>query len=236
MNKVRFIAAPLVAVALGIASAVIIRQHTQIRRLKESQRGLAAQHQELSATNALLLSVDAARRSELIRLRQQSLEVLSLRNQLTLVRKQLTAAAENQTSKADNSNELPGYVGSEQLRYVGFGTPQDAFQSMRWAAMTGDYTNWLASLAPALQEEELTNPKSFEEFQRGLASASKIVGMQVMGAKPVGSDRMELKVRLDTDNTVTILIFPMVAIGNEWRLGDEIDSYTEAWDVSSSTK
>jgi hypothetical protein len=54
--------------------------------------------------------------------------------------------------------------------------------------------------------------------------------MQVLEKKPIGSDRVELKVRLDSENSVTVLIFPMVAVGNEWRLGDDIHSYAQAWD------
>jgi len=221
--------------ALGIASAVIIRQHLRIGSLGESQRGLAAQYQKLSATNASLRSLDAASRDELIRLRKQSWEILSLRNQLTLARKQLAAKeAGNQSPKTDSSEEFAGYVTKEQLRYVGFGTPEDAFQSMRWATVNGDYTNWLAALAPECQAEELANPSSFDEFQRGSASAAGTVGLQVLAAKPVGSDRTELKVRLDTENSVAILVFPMVAVGSEWKLGDEIHSYTTAWDLPSS--
>ena len=57
-----------------------------------------------------------------------------------------------------------------------------------------------------------------------------MTGMQVLATKPIGSDRVELKVRLDSENRVTVLIFPMVAIGNEWKLGNDIQSYTQAWD------
>jgi hypothetical protein len=237
MKTIRFTAIFVIIAAMGIAGMVIFRQHTLICSLRESQRDLLARYQEVSATNARLLSIDAARKDEPIRKRQQDLEILSLRNQLTLARKQLAAVAtENQTSKTHAVNEWAGYVTKEQIRYVGFGTPQDAFQSMRWAAASGDYTNWLASLAPRQQEEELANPRSVDQFQREMESAAKIVGMQILATKSVGSDRKELKVRLDTENSVAILVFPMIAIGSEWRLGDEIHSYTQAWDNPNSTQ
>jgi hypothetical protein len=67
-------------------------------------------------------------------------------------------------------------------------------------------------------------------FQRD--SARNLQGMQVLGAKPVDSEHLELKVRLDTENSVAVLIFPMVAVGDGWRLGGEIRSYSETWNHS----
>ena len=232
MKVIRSGAVLVILAALGIASIVIIKQQLRIRALKESRRSLAAQYQELSAKSASLLSVDATRKDELTGLRQQTLEVLRLRNQLAQAHRQLAAAeARNQTSRAENPDEFAGYVTREQLRFAGFATPENAFQSFSWAEANRDYTNWLAALAPGLQEEELANPKSFEEFQhRSVRVAARTMGMQVLAKKPIGTDRVELKVRLDSENAVRVLIFPMVAIGNEWRLGDDIQSYTQAWD------
>ena len=226
MKVVRSGAFLVILAALGTASIVIIKQQLRICALKESRRSLAAQYQELSTTNA---SLDATRTDELNGLRQQTLEVLRLRNQLAQAHRQLAAAeATNQTSRTEKPDEFAGYVTREQLSFAGFATPENAFQSFNWAEANGDYTNWLAALAPGLQEEELANPKSFEEFQH--RPMGTMTGMQVLATKPIGSDRVELKVRLDSANTVTVLIFPMVAIGNEWRLGGDIDSYTQAWD------
>jgi hypothetical protein len=215
--------------ALGIAGTVIIKQQMRIESLKDSCRSLQARYQELSAANVSLLSVDAARKEELIGLRQQASEVLRLRNQLALSRQQLAAAdAKNQNPRAEGPDQLAAYVTKEQMRFAGLDTPENAFQSLNWAAVTGDYTNWLAALSPACQKQELANPKSLEDFRR--RSIDRTAGMQVLATKPIGSDRIELKVRLDTENAVSVLIFPMVAIGNEWRLGDDIHSYTQTWD------
>jgi hypothetical protein len=212
---------------LGIGSMIVIKQHLRIGRLRESRRHLAAQYQELSATNTSLLSGDAALNDELIRLQQQNLELLRLRSQLAEARQQL-AAADAEPSRTANTNELAGYLTKGQLRFVGFNTPENAFQSLNWAAANGGYTNWLACLSPGAQEEELQNSKSLEEFQRGLIN--KITGMQVLATKAIGSDRVELKVRLDSESAVNVLIFPMVVIGSEWKFGGDINSYTQAWD------
>jgi hypothetical protein len=220
--------------ALGITGTVIIKQHMRICGLRESLRSLAAQYQGLSATNASLLSVQAAQNDELIRLRQQTSEVLRLRNQLTQARQQLTAAgAANESPKAESPNEFSDYLAKEKLRFVGFDTPENAFQSLNWAAASGDYTNWLAALAPARLEEELADPKSLERFHWPTA---RTTGMQILAAKLVSSDRVELKVRVDSESAVCLLIYPMVAIGNEWRLGDEIQSYTQVWDSTSTAQ
>ncbi|HEX4265423.1 MAG TPA: hypothetical protein VH597_13890 [Verrucomicrobiae bacterium] len=234
MNVVRSGTVLVVIAALGIVGAVIIKQHLRIRSLRENKRGLVAQYRELSATNTSLLSANTTQNDEIARLQEQPPEVLRLRSQLTQAQQQLAAAAAgNPTSQTENTNDLAGYVTKEQLKFVGFDTPENAFQSLNWAEANGDYTNWLASLAPADQEEELANPKSLEEFQH--RSPSRITGTQVLAVKPIGNNRVELKVRVDTDNAVTILIFPMVAVGNEWKLGDDIDSYTRDWDSSGGT-
>jgi hypothetical protein len=213
---------------VGIGGMVIIKQQTRIRNLKESRLSLAARTLELSATNALLLSVEAARKDELVGLREQTAEVLRLRNQLTQAHQQLAAAeANNQRPRTERPEESAGYVTKDQLRFSGFDTPEGAFQSLNWAAANGDYTNWLAALSPAARQEELTNSRSFEEFQH---SSGRTTGIEVLATKPIGSDRVELKVRLDTENTVSVLIFPMVAVGNQWRLGEDIHSYSQAWD------
>jgi len=237
MKTVRLRTVLAIVAVLGIAGTVILSQHRLICSLGESQRSLAEKYQELFDANASLQSSDAAKRAELIRLRQQTSEILSLRSQLARARKQLaTAAAGNQTPKTESANEFAGYVTTEQLRFVGFKTPGNALQSMRWAAVNGDYANWLASLAPQFQREELANTNSLKEFERGLAITGSSTGMQVLAAKTVGANRTELKVRLDTEDSVVILVYPMVAIGNEWRLGDDIHTYTEAWNTPTSAQ
>lgn len=225
MKVVRSTPILVMVAALGISGLVIIKQQMRIGDLKESQRSLAARTQELAAANASLLSVGAVQKDELLGLRS---EVLRLRNQLAQPHQQPAGAeVKNQPPRAENPEGSAGYVTKEQLRFAGFNTPERAFQSLSWAAANGDYTNWLAALSPAAQQEELANSRSFEDFQH---SSGRSTGIQVLATKPIGSDRVELKVRLDTENSVSVLIFPMVAVGNEWRLGDEIHSYTQAWD------
>lgn len=235
MKVVRSGAVLVTLAALGIAGLVIIQQQTRIGSLKESRRSLAAQYQELSATSAALLSVDAARKDELVALRQQTSEVLRLRNQLAQARRQLAAAeGKNQTPRAENPDDLAGYVTKEQLRFAGFDTPENAFQTLNWAAANGDYTNWLATLSPACQEEELANPNSIKDFQRGSAANARFKGMQVLAKKALPDGTIELKVRMDSESGVMLFVYPMAPIGNEWRLGDDIHAYTEAWDQDQS--
>jgi hypothetical protein len=220
----------VILATLMVAGIACTLQQMQLSRMKESQRRITARHEELSTNYAVLLTVVDARDAEILRLRDEALEIPWLRNQLAEARRRVAvAAAENQMSnEPDSTNGLSGYMTKEQLKFAGFGSPTNTLQSMRWACVNGDYTNWLAALSPRLQEEELANPQSLQTFQRD--SARDLQGMQVLDAKPVDSDHMELKVRLDTENSVAILIFPMVALGNEWRLGDEIRAYSESWD------
>jgi hypothetical protein len=174
------------------------------------------------------------RNDELDQLQRQTLELLRLRSQLTQAREQPTAT-DAAPPTTENTNQFATYVAKEQLKFAGFDTPENAFQSLNWAAQTGDYTNWLAALSPEAKQEELENSNSLQEFQ-SMSRGNRVTGMQVLAAKPVGNDRVELKVRLDTENTVSIFIYPMVVIGNEWKLGGDIDSYTQAWDNPNSTQ
>jgi hypothetical protein len=141
---------------------------------------------------------------------------------------QLAAArAANQALIAQSTNAFEGYVTREQLEFAGYDTPENSFQSLNWAAMSGDYTNWLAALAPAARQEELADTNNLERFRR---SNNGISGWQILASKPVGSDRVELEVEVDSQNSAAVFIYPMVAIGNEWKLGDDINPYTHAWD------
>jgi hypothetical protein len=221
-----------ILVTLLIAGTICVVQQMQLRRIKGNQSHLAAQHRELSTNYAALLATAEAGEAEILRLRNETSEILILRNQLAHLRRQPAAAAtENKVSnEAKSTDDCAGYVTKEQLRFAGFDSPENALQSAWWARMGGDYTNWLASLGPQLQEEELANPTSREDFWRDSASAGGFRGMQVMATKPMPDDRMELKVRFDTEHTVTVLIIPMVALGNEWRLGGDFHAYTEAWE------
>lgn len=233
MKVIRAGAVLVIIAALGITGTITIKQHMRIRGLGKSQRRLAAQNQWLSVSNASLLSDEAAQSDELVRLRRQPPEVLKLRSQLTQAWQQL-AAATNQSARAESTNESAGYLSRDQLKFAGFDTPENGFQSLIWAGASGDYTNWLAALTPASQEEELADPRSLELFQRGANSG--VTGWQVLASKPVGNDRVELKVRMETENSMFIFIYPMVAVGNEWKLGDELEPYTQAWDSPSGAQ
>jgi len=221
----------VISAALGITGIVVIKQRRRIESLKNSRHLLAVQYQDLSASNASLVSVEATQNDELFRLQQQPPEVLRLRSQLTLAQQQLAAAsASSQSSTTESTNEV---MTTDRLRFVGLDTPENAFQSLTWAAASGDYTNWLTALTPAGRDDELADPSSLERFRLGAKNAQN-TRWQVLDSKPVGNDRVELKVRIETENAETIWIYPMVAVGNEWRLGDELRPDSGTWHSPSS--
>jgi hypothetical protein len=222
----------VISAALGITGIVVIKQYWRIESLKNSRHRLAVRYQDLSLSNTSLVSIEADQNDALFRLQQQPPEVLRLRSQLTLARQELAAAsASNQSSTTESTNEV---MTSEQSRFVGFDTPENAFQSFKWASASGDYTNWLATLTSAGRNDELADPSSLERF-RAEAKNAQNTRWQILDLKPVGNDRVELKVRIETENAVTIWIYPMVAVGNEWRIGDEdIHPISGTWRSPSS--
>ena len=76
----------------------------------------------------------------------------------------------------------------------------------------------------------MAEPHSLENFQRFVGTAGRIIGSQVMAKKALGDGRVEVKVRLDSESGVAVLVFPMVPVGDEWKLADEIKSYSKEWD------
>ena len=204
-------------------------QQLELRRVKDKQRRISTDLQELSSKYATLLAVAEARNAENARLHRETAELLRLRNEVTQLKKRLAANSNNGETKED-IRDSAHYLKRDQISFVGFDSPENAVQSWRWALMKDDYTNFIAALAPQLQQEELAKPNSRSEFNASSFSNKHIEGMQVLSAKPLSSDRTEVKVRFDTENTAFTLILPMVLVGNEWKLGDEIQSYTKEWD------
>ena len=62
-------------------------------------------------------------------------------------------------------------------------------------------------------------------------------GVQILAQKNVSDDRVELKVKYDTDpipnapkESSEFMIQPMVKVGNEWNLGGSTRSYNPQWE------
>ena len=223
-----------VLVGLGIVGTICIIQQSQINDLKETRRRLIGENLELSSNYAAQVAMNEARDAELASLRNEATDIPALRIQLAQAQNQARAAT-FENNAASQTESVTAYLRREQLKFAGFNSPEDAFQSLQWARINRDYTNWFAALGPEFQNEELADPRSMEKFLEGAASYP-FLGMQVLGQKAISHDKVELKVRLDAESGVVLFIYPMTATGNEWRLGDDIRSYSREWDLPSNAQ
>ncbi len=221
MNTIR---PSLTLAVLLIAGAFGVIQQIELSRLKEAHRELAAKHRKLSADYAALLPMIGHKDGEIARLSSEHSELLKnpFENVMADQKKSAAVQTEDDASKKEPHDDLRGYLTADQLKFAGFDSPENTFQSWNWARAQSNYTNWLASLTPDRQEEELADPQSRKSFESERDPAARIKGMQVLARKPIGNGRVELKVRLDSESGVAVLVFPVVAVGNEWKLGDDI--------------
>lgn len=196
----------------------------QIQMLQQQQAPMAEQIQQLQrerddATNRVVgLQIE----NEQLRSNPNETELLKLRAEVTRLR---TIAA---TAKTPSQQAKPdGYLTMDQLQFSGYSTPQAAFESMRWAAVTGNFNAYFDSLAPE-DRQQITR----SEFMVITNVQKTLSGLLVLAEKRLGG-RTELKVMEDGDSGSLITIWPFIQIGGEWKMhGNEI-SYYKGWETNN---
>ena len=230
---------------VGASAATILgwRKVTQLQTENDSLRSQIEALQEHSTTSSA--TTTAQRDHELENLRSESSELLRLRNEVAQLRRQRESEkpSANQRpppgAKVTARNSDARYLRKEELANVGYATPLTALQTMTWAMMNGSYEQVNAGLSPEMLEAELKSPgnrEGFEARQKQMAPLFK--GMQIVAQKNVSEDRVELKIKYDTDpipgapkELPEYLIQPMVKAGNEWKLGGSTRNYTPQWEA-----
>ena len=196
----------------------------QAQTLQQQQAPMAGQIRQLQrerddATNRLAgLRTENAQ----LHLNSSEMEILKLRAEVTQLKALLA------TTKLPLERTKPdGYLTMDQLRFSGYSTPQAAFKSMRWAAVTGDFDVYTDSLATA-DRQQITK----SQFMVITNVQKTLSGLQVLAEKQLG-DRAELKVMEDGDSGSLITIWPFIQIGSEWKMhGNEI-GYYKGWETNN---
>ncbi len=237
------------AVIAGVASYVV--QRSQVLRLKAQNQNLSSQLAQASADHDAAAKAAQTAQDQQERLRKDNSELLRLRNEVSQLRqerdaqKQQANRATAPTQDASPSASGPGrYISKEQLAFVGYATPDAALESMTWAMMKGTYEQAIAALGPELLKHEAEDPKGREQFETGRQKMAPLFkGMQIVARKALGEDKVELKIRMDSDplpNTEAemppFMIQPMVKVGNEWKLGGSTRGYQPEWDDGTQTQ
>jgi RNA polymerase sigma factor (sigma-70 family) len=237
-------------VVAGAATAFVLQQQnqTQLRGENESLRQQIAQLQtdNESLSNRLAEAGDFALLSD-----KQMNELLKLRGEVGLMRRQIEVQ-KTQTNRpvvssreANYAGHTPGaYISKDQLRFAGYATPEAALETITWAMMAGTYEQVTQGFPPELLAEESKNSKAREDFetqQKMMAPLFK--GLQIIAEKSLAGDKVELKVKMDTDPIPSqtrqqppFLIQPMVKIENEWKLGGSTRDYQNGWENGSQVQ
>ena len=213
------------AVGTGVFEAHQASQlRDQVQTLQQKQAPLAEQIQQLQrerddATNRVAgLLVENSR----LRSNSSESELLKLRAEVTRLKTiQATAKPSSKQAKPE------GYLTMDQLRFSGYGTPQAAFESMRWAAVTGNYRVYVDSLAPEDRQQIIRS-----QFMVITNVQKTLSGLQVLAEKRLG-DRAELKVIEDGDSGSLIVVWPFEQIGGEWKMHGNETTYYKGWETNS---
>lgn len=231
-------------VVAGTATALVVQQQNQTK-LRDENGVLQQQVAQLrtdneSFSNRLAAAGDVKKLPD-----DQFNELLKLRGEVGVLRRQ------NESQKAQISqNEAirkntqfightPGtYISKEQLSDAGYATPETALETINWAMMSGTYDQVNQGLSPELLADEFKNPNGREDFEKQQKMIAPLFkGMQIVAAKSLADDRVELKFKMDADpvpgqanQQPSFLIQPMVKVGNEWKLGGSTRSYSDNWE------
>ena len=99
----------------------------------------------------------------------------------------------------------------------------------------------LSDLNAADRADEAKDPKGKEKFEASYKTMGALFkGMQILARKTISDERVELKVKLDSDpyqNKPTgpgIAIQPMLKVGDEWKLGGNTHQHSVKWDQNGS--
>lgn len=171
MTKLKLIVVILVMAGVGIFWA--IEHQSQVRLLTENAalRQQVEQITQLEAENERLSNMVAQAngpaaktqlsellklRGEVTRLREQTNELQRLRAQNGRLQSALNSGDDASVSPATNSTPVKPPLAvfpRSAWAFAGFATPEAAFQSLNWAASTGDLDAFLANLTPDMQKE-----------------------------------------------------------------------------------
>ena len=171
MNKLKLIVGFLVLVGAAIIWSVQYQAQLQSREENESLRKQLEQMVRLEADNERLSNLVAQANSQLPN--EQFMELLKLRGEVGLLRQQTNGLQKLQeqnrqlqvalTSRNNSPNLQATNVPSKTLplavypkaswAFAGYATPEAAFQSMNWAASSGDLNTLLDGSTPDMQKQ-----------------------------------------------------------------------------------
>ena len=128
-------------------------------------------------------------------------------------------------------------IARKRLADVGYGTPEDAFETYNWAYANTNYDRMIGSFTPEIQKMRKAVPNGREHFEAQMSKfgfSTKTI--HIAAKKMIADDRVELMISTEQgqkDSTfVSISVEQMVKVGDEWKMGGS-KNYDAAWENGS---
>lgn len=243
-------AAAIIGAAAIAGTGTYWLQQRHISLLQTERAVLTAHQEQLKAELESAHHLGQAQKEELARLQKDAADVFRLRDEVTQLRRLGTTHSQPaQPSRPPNAISTqpvinPGrFISRDELVFVGRATPEEALQSMTWAAVKGTYEETVASFSPELQQR-MADPKIREAMEQDrVASQKSLQGMQILARKSLGEDTVELKVKLEQDVTTgesgrrlpDLSIVKMIKVGDDWKYS-QIGRDVQEWDQSDGVQ
>ena len=136
------------------------------------------------------------------------------------------------------------YLAKKQLAFVGYATPEDAFQSIARAVAEGDSDKVFDCLTPQGQAAIGHQPNSRKQFAANIKqNGQNFKGLQITARKVLADDKVELKSKIDPSSQAKkgppipdFQVQGFAKIGSEWKVSGPIKPYTPDWDNGSQTE
>jgi hypothetical protein len=227
----------LIAVIMAALAAAVVTQTLRVSRLNAQNDALrqqlqAAEAQVAEVSNRPAQAVAPAPseedRSELLRLRNQAVQLKQATNELQKLRAQVqqlqaasqqAAAAPAPAAPNPSAPGATGPVSRESWAFAGYATPEATLQSAIFAMSQGDYQTFLAAMTPeeAARMQQSSQGKTPEQIaEEGKRETGRIKSFQVLGREELAPDRVMLQVYADGGDSKVQRVM-LQKIGDEWK-------------------
>jgi RNA polymerase sigma factor (sigma-70 family) len=204
----------------------------EVQVLRQSQDSLLNQLEELrnqyiAATNAQSLARDQF--NELVRLRGEIGNLRSKAKEVEMLREENRRIRSAQASGQNFDDANRPKPGAQQIidkaswAFVGYATPEDAFQSATWAMTRGDLKTLLNSATPEAQKQMIKDweGKSENELvEQNVNGMTNVTGYRVLGKIAVSENEVNLLIHTEGEDLTPTFI--MQKVGNEWKIANRV--------------
>jgi len=242
MAKLKPIVAVLLMAGMAILWLVGRRSEANLRTGLQEQvdrtAQLKAEHDRLSNLVAQADSPAPNRslpellrlRGEVTRLRQQTNELQRLRIQQERLQSAAAQAGTNRPSSAVNSSASPARTPlavypKSTWAFVGYGTPEAAFQSLNWAALNGNLDSFLSGLSPDAQQDlarQMGDKPASEAIDELKNNLNKHESVSILSKNQISDSEVELEIQPDGGDSPEKLVFKR--IDGQWKFSPPVSS------------